>query len=195
MGNMTVKTNDTTTVTNTNNNVYSAKSGEDIIGQLNEMMVNMGQLFGKLRDLLRQYQQAQQSNTFRMQVTAFDTRMSAIKDECTAQKNQAIGQIVGGGLQALGGGVGMKAPGLEVVGNSLSSATNGITGVAVVNGLTQQAKEQEVLAGYQQGLAEQQAKRSDETLDKALKVSSDLRDILSSLNQAYERIAGSVRLS
>ncbi|WFN95575.1 hypothetical protein MAY91_11540 [Edwardsiella ictaluri] len=73
--------------------------------------------------------------------------------------------------------------------------TQGIIGAGYVNDLTRKAQEEQALSEYQQGLAAQLLKRADETQEKALKVSGDMREILTTLTQAHDRIANSVRMS
>lgn len=183
----------------------AGNQGGDAIGQINELMVQMGQLFGKLRDLLRQYNQVQQKNAFQMQKTSFNTRLASIKTEFSAKETQAIGQIVGGVLQTAGGGLscfgaartgaswGWMA-GSSHISQGGNSIIEGIIGLETAPEL-RKAQEGQALADYQHGLADQQLKRADESLDKALKVSSDLREMLSTLTQAHERLASSVRMS
>lgn len=170
--------------------------GGDAIGQLNELMVQMGSLFGKLRDILRQYNQVQQNNAFQMAKTSFDTRMGAIETDFKAKNAQGWAQIAGGIAQAVGGGLaaGTGISPIADIGKGLDSMAQGSAGVGWANKWSREASEGQALADYQHGLAEQQLKRADETLDKALKVSSDLRDILSTLTQAHERLASSVRM-
>lgn len=186
-------------------NVASDQTG-DAIGQINELMVSLGELFGKLRDLLRQYNQTQQLNAFKMQTTSLKTRMEAIGKEFDAKNMQAIGQIVSGGLQAFGGAASCygasKAPGTTgswlTHSGDISKGTGSLIEGSInlgANKLLRESQEKQAVADYQHGLAEQLLKRSDETLEKALKASSDLREFLNSLNQAHERIANSVRLS
>ncbi|UCQ38685.1 type III secretion system translocon protein SseD [Edwardsiella piscicida] len=170
----------------------SQDRGGDAISQLNELMVQLGELFGKLRDVLRQYQQTQQSNAFKMQKTAYDTRVDAIDKDFQAKQAQAIAQILGGIAQTVGGAFGEEA---HTISNGVNSMTQGIVGVGYVNDMSRQSQEEQALSEYQHGLAEQQLKRADETLEKALKISGDLREILTTLNQAHERIASSVRMS
>ncbi|WP_279451978.1 type III secretion protein [Aeromonas dhakensis] len=172
--------------------------GGDAIGQLNELMVQLGQLFGKLRDVLRQYQQTQQNNAFQMQKTSFNTRLDAIEKDFDAKQSQAIAQIVGGVAQGVFGALSAKSEGLGGiggVGHGIDSIAQGIAGVSFGNQASREAQEEQALADYQHGLAEQQLKRADETLDKALKVSSDLREILTTLTLAHERLSSSVRMS
>ncbi|WP_046168621.1 type III secretion protein [Chromobacterium vaccinii] len=170
--------------------------GGDAIGQLNDLMVQLGQLFGKLRDLLRQYNQTQQNNAFQMQKTSFNTRMDAIEKDFSAKNAQAWAQIAGGVTQFLGGVAGAKgSEAFSQIGRGADSIIQGNVGLHFSNGQAREAQEQQAVADYQHGLSEQLLKRSDETLEKALKVSSDLREILSTLNQAHERIASSVRFS
>lgn len=181
--------------------------GGDAIGQINELMVSLGQLFGKLRDLLRQYNQSQQANAFTMQKTSFDTRKIAIEKEFDAKNWQAIGQMISGGLQATGGataGYGAsKAPGTPMswlagsgdIGKGAGSFVEGAFSKWIVNPRLRESQENQAKADYQHSLADQLLKRSDETLEKALKASSDLRELLNTLTQAHERIAGSVRMS
>lgn len=172
--------------------------GGDAIGQLNELMVQLGQLFGKLRDVLRQYQQTQQNNAFQMQKTSFNTRLDAIEKDFDAKQSQAIAQIVGGVAQEVFGALSAKSEGLSGiggVGHGIDSIAQGIAGVSFGNQASREAQEGQALTDYQHGLAEQQLKRADETLDKALKVSSDLREILTTLTQAHERLSSSVRMS
>ncbi|KIA79289.1 type III secretion protein [Chromobacterium amazonense] len=175
--------------------------GGDAIGQLNELMVQLGQLFGKLRDLLRQYNQIQQNNAFQMQKTSFDTRMQAIETEFDAKNKQAWAQIgtgiaqgLAGAASAFGAAQGSWLAHSGDIGKGIGSIVDGSIGVAV-NPELREAQEKQAEADYQHGLAEQQLKRADETLEKALKVSSDLREILSTLTQAHERLSSSVRMS
>ncbi|MDA6076072.1 hypothetical protein O0544_01930 [Edwardsiella anguillarum] len=94
--------------------------------------------------------------------------------------------------QAFGGAFGEQA---HTISNGVNSMTQGIVGVGYVNDMSRQAQEEQALSEYQHGLAAQQLKRADETQEKALRVSGDLREILTTLNQAHERIASSVRMS
>ncbi|MBT2869653.1 hypothetical protein JQK19_20700 [Chromobacterium violaceum] len=172
-------------------------SGQDSIAMLNELMVSMGQLFGKMRDLLRQYHQAQQANAFAMQKTAFDTRMEAISKDFEAKNDQAWAQIAGGVVGMLGGLAGAYSgnAALSQLGQGAGEIISGSVGIGIANGLSQQSQELQALSEFQHGLAEQQYKRADETLEKALRVSADLRDLLATLTQAHERIASSVRIN
>ncbi|WP_395755916.1 hypothetical protein OT793_03550 [Edwardsiella ictaluri] len=90
------------------------------IGQMNELMVQLGVLFGKLRDLLRQYQQAQQNNAFKMQKTAYGTRVESIEQDFQAKQVQAAAQIVGGIARTVGGGFGEYG---HTISNGLNSMT------------------------------------------------------------------------
>ncbi|MEO9384624.1 type III secretion system translocon protein SseD [Chromobacterium phragmitis] len=172
-------------------------NGQDSIAMLNELMVSMGQLFGKMRDLLRQYNQVQQANAFEMQKTAFDTRMEAISKDFEAKNDQAWAQIAGGAVGMLGGLAGAYSgnAALSQLGQGAGEVISGSVGIGIANGLSQQAQELQALSEFQHGLAEQQYKRADETLEKALRVSADLRDLLATLTQAHERIASSVRMN
>ena len=187
--------NDTTISSGTSPLSVSGDQGGDAIGQLNDLMVQMGQLFGKLRDLLRQYNQAQQNNAFKMQMTSYDTRMGAIEKDFDAKNTQAAWQIVGGVAQTLGGALTPKVGEFcGTIGHGADGIFQGIGGLSA-NSDSRAAQEGQALADYQHGLADQLMKRSDETLEKAMKVSSDLRDILTTLTQAHEKLASSVRMS
>ena len=186
--------------------VSGSQSG-DAIGQINDLMVNLGQLFGKMRDLLRQYNQTQQLNAFEMQTKSLDTRMAAIVNEFDAKNAQAWTQIGTGALQALGGAAssfGASRGAGETLGwlahsgdvsKGVGSLAEGIVNRRYVNPVMRESQEEQAVADYQHGLADQLLKRSDETLEKALKASSDLRELLGTLTQAHERIASSVRHS
>ncbi|UCQ51810.1 hypothetical protein DB731_04340 [Edwardsiella ictaluri] len=73
--------------------------------------------------------------------------------------------------------------------------TQGIVGVGYANDLTRQSQEEQALSDYQHGMADQLLKRAEETKEKALKVSGDLREILATLTQAHEHLSSSVRIS
>ncbi|MFM5540459.1 type III secretion protein [Aeromonas veronii] len=169
---------------------------ENAIGQLNELMVQLGQLFGKLRDLLRQYQQTQQNNAFLMQKTSFHTRLDGIEKDFESKQAEGIAQIVGGVLKGVGGAAGFKfGDGVAAITSGLDNMAQGITSTSFANQASREAQEGQALSDYQRDLAGQQLQRADETLNKALKVSSDLRELLTTLTQAHERLASSVRMS
>ncbi|ARD40552.1 type III secretion protein [Edwardsiella ictaluri] len=173
-------------------NYISGDRSNDAIGQMDELMVKLAALFGKLRDMLRQYQQAQQNNAFKMQQTSYDTRMGSIEQDFQAKQGQAVAQILGGIAQSVGGGFGEYG---HTISTGLNNMTQGIVGVGYVNDLTRKAQEGQALSDYQRGLADQLLKRADETKEKALKISGDLREILTALTQAHERLSSSVRIS
>ncbi|WFO13397.1 type III secretion protein [Edwardsiella ictaluri] len=179
-------------ITSPDNQGYiSGDRDNNAIGQLNELMVQLGELFGKLRDVLRQYQQAQQSNAFKMQKTAFETRVDSIDKDFQAKQAQAVAQIVGGIAQTVGG-FGEHG---HTISTGLNNMTQGIVGVGYANDLTRQSQEEQALSDYQHGMADQLLKRAEETKEKALKVSGDLREILATLTQAHEHLSSSVRIS
>lgn len=175
--------------------VVNEANVDDVVGQLNSLMVSLGQLFGRMRDLLRQYQQSQQLDAFQMQVTSFQTRVDAIEKEFAAKTSQAYAQMVGGLLQAgsAGFGVGLQMP-LADIGRGVDGLSQAIASTQT-NPELQAAQEGQALADYQHQFSQQLLTRSDELLSKASKVSSDLRDVLAALVQAHDRITSSVRLS
>lgn len=178
---------------------------DDAVAQINDLMVNLGQLFGKMRDLMRQYHQAQQGNAFKMQMHSYETKLGAIEKDFNASNAQALSQIISGGVQLLGG-VGSCYGAAQASGAALSwlshagevsrgvgSGIEGITSYAWVNPQVRGSKEDQAVSDYQHALADQLGKRSDETLEKALKFSADLREFTSMLVQAFERLGNSVK--
>lgn len=193
-----------TNVTNTQNVAHvnpmevgnKEYQGEDAIELINDLMINMGHLFNKMRDTLRQYQQAQMSNSFEMQKTSYNTRIEAIETDFEAKNITSATQIFGGVVKTVGGGISVKGgEAFNTAANGIDAASQGIIGTSLVNGKTRESQEMQALSEYQQGLAERQLKGADESLDKAIKTSNDLREMLSNLNQAYEKISSSVKIS
>ncbi|VWD65032.1 hypothetical protein BLA50215_07944 [Burkholderia lata] len=181
----------------------AGQQGSDAIAQINELMISLGQLFGKLRDLLRQHNQIQQANAFSMQKISLDTRRDAIDKEFDAKEWQSIGQVISGGLQAIGACYGASRAsgtaeswlaGAGDLSRGVGSLIEGTIGIRS-NEQLRDSQEKHSIADYQHGLAEQLLKLSDETLEKALRASADLRELVSALNHAHEQIASSVRFS
>ncbi|MFM0515265.1 type III secretion system translocon protein SseD [Paraburkholderia sp. RL17-373-BIF-A] len=168
--------------------------GDEAIVMINQLMVSLGQLFGKLRDILRQYNQTQQLNTFQMQVTALQSQMSAIDKEFNGKNAQAWAQIAGGIAQTLGGAAGCKLMPVTDISRGLASGIEGYVSVNTANQSIRESQEEQAIGGYQHNFADQLLKRSDETLSNALKVSSELRELLSALVQVHDRMTSSVRM-
>ncbi|MGQ5524511.1 hypothetical protein ACUHMQ_14800 [Chitinimonas sp. PSY-7] len=162
--------------------------GGDALGQINDLMVRLGSLLGKLRDLLREYNQLQQTQTFKMQQTAFQTKLEGIEKSFQAEQNAAIGQIFGGVIEGFAGVAGVKNPALSSIGSGISNTMQSSFKLDA-SGLTRDGAVKQAEAEYQHGLADTMLKRSDEVLEKALKVSGDMRELLTMLTQAHDRIA------
>ncbi|MBC8642926.1 type III secretion protein [Caballeronia sp. EK] len=168
-------------------NVSDSRSTE-AIALINELMVSLGQLFGKLRDALREYNKTQQLNTFKMELTSIKTQMSAIEKEFNGKNAQAWAQIASGVVQIGGGAVGCKLPPVADIGRGAGSAIEGAVSVGTANQWSRESQEEQAIGGYQHSTAEQLRKVADSTLGDVLKASSDLRQMLDSLVHAHDRI-------
>ncbi|MBJ7263180.1 MAG: hypothetical protein JHC61_05325 [Burkholderiaceae bacterium] len=205
--NNTIMTNTSASIDRSSAPVLSVADSQagDAIGQINELMVNLGQLFGKMRDLLRQYNQVQQGNAFKMQLKSFETRLSGIEKDFQAKDAQAWSQIISGGVQVLGGAVSTfgasKGTGEALswlshsgeVTKGAGAVIEGTASCAWVNPGMRDSQKEQAIAEFQHGFADQLLKRAEETLEKALRLSIDMREFMSSLTQAHDRLASSVR--
>lgn len=197
MGNEVTSTN---ALSNVQNATYLYSKGDsDSIALLNEVMIKMGALYSKLRDLNREYNQIQLTNAFNMQKRAFDTKIDSISLEFTGRNIQAASQILSGVASIAGSVAGLKGDSLKATAKSTlgSGVGSGIEGIMNLGANSEMRKGQEMsaLSDFQSNLAEQIRKRSDTVFDQAVKTSADLRETTSALIQAYERISGSVRFS
>lgn len=185
-----VKTNTTGNITSPLQNNFSDDGG--IVNLINDIFVKMGVLMGKNRDMLREYNQVQAVNSFNMQRTAYHTRINSINDELSANKDEADGMLIGGSFMMAGSVAVAKIPGMDSAGNGINAVAQGGE-KEKANNSSSLSKEEQALSDFQHGTGEQLLKRSDETLNKALKVSEDLRQLLSSLTQVHDRIASVVK--
>lgn len=197
----------TNNTTNSSNNVQNVqnvaslytKGDTDSIALLNEVMIKMGALYSKLRDLHREYNQIQLTNSFNMQKRAFDTKIDSISHEFAGRNIQATSQIISGVASIAGSVVGLKGDPLQAsakstLGSGIGTAIEGMMNLGA-NSEMRKGQEISALSDYQSSLADQIRKRSDNVFDQAVKTSADLRETISALIQAYERISGSVRFS
>lgn len=160
------------------------------IGEINELMVRLGSLFSKMRDILRQYNQTQQSQLFKIQTNSYHTKLQAIEKNFESANLSAIGEIVAGSVQAIGAGVGVakENSSFSSFGSGMGEAAKGGFNLGA-NALSREGQELSAQADYQSGLADALLKRSDAVLEKALKASADLKDLMSMLTQVHERLA------
>ncbi|EAA3660138.1 type III secretion protein [Salmonella enterica] len=170
--------------------------GEDAIAQLNALVIKLGQIFGKMRDLLRQYNQIQQLNGFNIVNGSVADRLNSIKLEFDSKKGQAIAQIVGGVIE-LGGGVLNCASetfsGSTSAGQGLSSATQGIATI-FTNESNSESRVMQVNSEYADKLAQLYSKNAGDSQERANQTSRDMREALAALIQLHERLCNSVHM-
>ncbi|PHV11474.1 hypothetical protein [Chitinimonas sp. BJB300] len=174
-------------------NVNDTQAGA-ALDVINDLMVKLGSLLGKMRDLMREYNQLLNSNTFKMQQTSFNTRMEGIQKNFEAQQHAAIGQILGGMVE-MGGG--MLAGGMQ--NQAVSSISSGMSNISQSSfkldaaALSRDGEVDQAKAEFQHGLADAMLKRSDEILAKVTDIQTQMREMVKMVVEAYERLASSVR--
>ncbi|BAJ02223.1 hypothetical protein SVI_2252 [Shewanella violacea DSS12] len=179
----------------------SGSGNMEAISQINELMVQLAEMFKKLRNVMQEHNIKQQSLGWDVQVSAMKDKRESI-DKAYKSSMMTGGMQLGAGLVGLVGSGAAGHYGLNKLNSEKSALASGLgsgfgksmggIGTMASAGLTKDAELAKARGNFKEQSAQNYIKVANELNDKAKQISEQMRSMIKDLVDLHGRISSAV---
>lgn len=167
----------------------------DFLAMFDDIWARLLLLAKQLRDVMRLYNEKKQSLGWELEVNTLTKSFAAIDNSALASRQNAWGNMIGGGLMICGAGAGVKfGEACSMAGNAFGQMTNGLAGFTAASS-SRQAEVDRSIADLQNKGSQAYTRNLDDIVQKARDIMQQMMELGRSMVDVYSQTLRAVVLT